>query len=80
MSVATTDAERAAAAEERFSREKGTGAFPVGAIQYCLQAGGLTLDDIDYVAHGFSYEPFRSLFENHWSRFTKRKSVPFNAG
>ena len=52
----------AAAAEERFSREKGTGAFPVGAIQYCLQAGGLTLGDIDYVAHGFSYEPFRSLF------------------
>ena len=31
----------AAAAEERFSREKGTGAFPLRAIQYCLQAGGL---------------------------------------
>lgn len=63
----------AAAAEERFSREKGTGAFPVGAIQYCLQAGGLTLGDIDYVAHGFSYEPFRSLFENHRNGFTERQ-------
>ena len=63
----------APAAEERFSREKGTGAFPVGAIQYCLRAGGLTLGDIDYVAHGFYYEPFRSLFENHRNGFTERQ-------
>jgi carbamoyltransferase len=63
----------AAAAEERFSREKGTGAFPVGAIQYCLQAGGLTLGDIDYFAHGFSYAPFRSLFEDHLNGFMERQ-------
>ena len=63
----------AAAAEERFSREKGTGAFPLRAIQYCLQAGGLTLSDIDYVAHGFSYEPFRSLFEDTGNGFVKRQ-------
>ena len=62
----------AAAAEERFSREKGTGAFPSRAIQYCLQAGGLTLGDIDYVAHGFSYEPFRPLFENNGNGFARK--------
>jgi len=36
----------AAAAEERFSREKGTGAFLSCAIQYCLQAGGVSLGEI----------------------------------
>lgn len=63
----------AAAAEERFSREKGTGTFPYHAIQYCLEAGGLTPSDIDYVAHGFSYEPYRSLFENNENEFTKKQ-------
>ena len=61
----------AAAAEERFSREKGTGSFPYHAIRYCLQAGGLTPKDVDYIAHGFSYEPFRSLFENHENDFVR---------
>ena len=58
-----TDNGIAAAAQERFSREKGTGAFPADAIRYCLQSANLTYSDLDYVAHGFSYEPFRSLFE-----------------
>ena len=31
----------AAAAEERFSRNKHTGNFPDGAIQYCLSAAGI---------------------------------------
>src|SRR5437763_779940 len=31
----------AAAAEERFTGEKATGAFPVNAIRYCLKAGNL---------------------------------------
>jgi carbamoyltransferase len=53
----------AAAAEERFTGDKATGAFPVQAIQYCLQAGNLKPEDVDYVAHGFSYEPFKSFFE-----------------
>ena len=54
---------KAAAAEERFSKEKGTGAFPLNAIQYCLQAGNITPDAIDYVAHGFSYEPYRKFYD-----------------
>jgi carbamoyltransferase len=58
----TGDGVRAAAAEERFTGEKATGAFPVNAIGYCLQASGLTPSDIDFVAHGFSYEPFREFY------------------
>ncbi len=53
----------AAAAEERFTREKATGDFPVRAIQYCLQAGNLNINDVDFVAHGFAYEPFESAFQ-----------------
>src|SRR5256714_595539 len=53
----------AAAEEERFTHEKATGAFPVNAIRYCLQAGQLAPDQVDWVAHGFSYEPHRAIFE-----------------
>ena len=52
----------AAAAEERFSRKKHTGSFPVGAIQYCLKAARLQPDDIDEVAHSFDYAPLRPIF------------------
>ena len=53
----------AAAAEERFTYEKATGAFPINAIRYCLKEAGLGLADVDYIAHGFSYDRFRSYFE-----------------
>ena len=53
----------AAAAEERFTREKATGDFPVQAIQYCLQAGNIKIDEVDFLAHGFAYEPFASAFQ-----------------
>src|SRR5438128_11315572 len=52
-----------AAAEERFTGEKATGAFPYHAIQYCLEVGNVKPEQIDYVAHGFSYEPFKSFFD-----------------
>ena len=61
--LVTSGGIEAAAAEERFTREKATGSFPVNAIRYCLEAGHLKPDSIDYVAHGFSYEPFRSFYE-----------------
>ncbi len=48
----------AAAAEERFSKNKATGCFPVNAIKYCLQQGGVSIDQVDYIAHGFNYEPY----------------------
>src|ERR1700737_5594206 len=52
----------AVAAEERFIREKKAGAFPLNAMRYCLQAANTTPDAIDFVAHGFSYEPWREFF------------------
>lgn len=53
----------AAAAQERFNRIKGTYDFPVEAIEYCLSAAGVTMQDIDYVAHNFDYEPYAAYFE-----------------
>jgi carbamoyltransferase len=52
----------AAAAEERFNRQKQTGDFPVHAIAYCLEQGGRSLDDIDAIAHCFDYAPFGEIF------------------
>ncbi len=46
----------AAAQEERFSRKRHDAGFPVHAIEYCLSAGGITLDDVDYVV--FYDKPF----------------------
>ena len=40
----------AAAQEERFSRKKGDEDFPTLAARYCLEEGGLALDDIDAIA------------------------------
>jgi carbamoyltransferase len=52
----------AAAAEERFTRRKHTGAFPANAMRYCLSEAGLRLDDIECIAHCFDYAPYRRLF------------------
>jgi len=52
----------AAAEQERFSRKKHTGEFPIDAIQFCLREAGITLDDVDEMAHGFDYSPFRPLY------------------
>ena len=53
----------AAAEEERFTRAKHTGDFPIHAVHYCLDAAGITLDDVDELAHGFDYAPYRSLYQ-----------------
>ncbi len=39
----------AAAQEERFTRKKHDSRFPSDAVQYCLEAGGLTAEQLDYV-------------------------------
>ncbi len=44
----------AAASEERFSRVKMDSSWPHQSIDYCLEAAGLTLSDIDFVAYGWS--------------------------
>lgn len=53
----------AAAEEERFSRKKHTGDFPIHAIHYCLNKAGLKVDDLDEIAQGFDYSPYRQLYE-----------------
>src|SRR5919109_5464458 len=46
----------AAAEEERFTRKKHDYGFPVHAIQFCLQKGGIAGNELDYVA--FFEKPF----------------------
>jgi carbamoyltransferase len=46
----------AAAQEERFSRKKHDPRFPRNAINYCLEEGGITTKDLDYVV--FYDKPF----------------------
>jgi carbamoyltransferase len=38
--------------QERFDHHKHTLAFPKDALAYCLEAGGLALKDLDYLAYG----------------------------
>jgi carbamoyltransferase len=52
----------AAAAEERFDRKKHSAAFPLQAAQYCLQEAGLSLHDVDEIAHAFDYLPYEAAY------------------
>jgi carbamoyltransferase len=52
----------AAAAEERFSVEKHTNAFPANSIRFCLNSAGITADRLDGVAHGFDYAQYAEFF------------------
>ncbi len=45
-----------AAQEERFSRKKHDSRFPLNAIDYCLHAGRITIEQLDYVV--FYEKPF----------------------
>src|SRR5215831_19978755 len=56
----------AAAQEERFTRKKHDSGFPRHAVAYCLDAGGLTVGELDYV--GFYDKPllkFERLLEQY---------------
>lgn len=59
----------AAAAEERFVRCKHTGAFPVRAIEFCLAEGGIGIDAVDEIVHGFDYGPYAALYAQAGDRF-----------
>src|SRR5262250_2077249 len=45
-----------AAQEERFTRKKHDASFPKHAVDYCLRAGGITVNEVDFVA--FYEKPF----------------------
>jgi carbamoyltransferase len=49
-------------AEERISRRKHTGDFPIGAIRSCLDWASLRPDEIDEIVHGFDYAPYRAMY------------------
>ena len=58
----------AAVQQERFSRNKNDSTFPADASAYCLDAAGVTLDEVDYV--GFYDKPlltFDRLLETYLS-------------
>src|SRR5437660_2234555 len=61
--LVTDDGIQAAVAEERLNGEKGSGAFPIEAIHCCLSMAGLAPGQLDYIAHGWSFEPYRAFFE-----------------
>src|SRR5262245_57041413 len=52
----------AAAAEERFTGEKQTGAFPVHATNFCLAEQALRIDQIDAIVHAFDYAPYEAAW------------------
>ncbi len=49
----------AAAQEERFNRDKHCSDFPIQAINHCIEAGGITFDDLDHVV--FYEKPYLKL-------------------
>jgi len=63
----------AAVQEERLNRVKNSSDFPIKSINYCVQAGGISFNEIDYVA--FYEKPFLKF-----SRviFDHIKSFPFS--
>ncbi|MGD9482089.1 carbamoyltransferase C-terminal domain-containing protein [Streptomyces sp. TRM70308] len=68
--LVSEDGVLAASAQERHDGDKGTGAFPADAVEACLRMAGVTLDDVDFVAHGFRYERSpafaRDAFARRW--------------
>jgi carbamoyltransferase len=52
----------AAAAQERFNRKKHCGDFPADALEFCLRQAGITLREVDEIAHAFDYSPYREIY------------------
>ena len=58
----------AAAQEERFTRIKHDSSFPQNAVRACLDIGGITLDDVDYIAfYDKPFLKFERLLETYLS-------------
>ena len=66
----------AAAEEERFSRKKHDSGFPDHAVRYCLEAGGITADELDYVV--FYEKPmlkFERIAASYAATFPRSRGV-----
>ena len=55
----------AAAEEERFTRHKHEGCFPIRSVRYCLESASITLGDVDHIA----------VFWQPWRMRTRAKGV-----
>ena len=67
----------AAAQEERFTRKKQDARYPENAIRYCLDEGGLTLAELDYIV--FYEKPFikfERLIETYLAFAPRFRIVP----
>ncbi len=62
----------AAAEEERFRRIKHWAGLPTEAVRYCLEAGGITLDQVDHIA--INRNPSANLLKKALFAFSKRPS------
>src|SRR5690349_1322299 len=49
----------AAAEEERFNRRKHCAGFPTLAVRYCLEAAGVSIEEVDHI--GISRSPSANL-------------------
>lgn len=65
----------AAAEEERFKRVKYWAGFPVEAIRYCLQAGGITPYDLEHI--GISRNPSANLHKKVLFALRRRPNFEF---
>src|SRR4030095_12850308 len=60
---------------------KHSGAFPIGAINYCLAEAGVTIDEIDELAHGFDYSPYQKFYsldpinEQHYREVLSKEAL-----
>lgn len=71
----------AAVAEERLSRRKHDNRFPINAIEYCLQAGGLAANELDLIT--FYEKPFwkfNRLLHQHLQHFPLSLSTFLESG
>ncbi len=58
----------AAAQEERFTRKKHDPSLPLNAMKYCLDEGGLNIDDIDaFVFYDKPFLKFERLLETYYN-------------
>ncbi len=72
----------AAAHEERFTRKKHDPDLPVNAVRYCLEAAGLEIGDLDYIAfYDKPFVKFERILLTYLSTFPRSlpsftKSIP----
>jgi carbamoyltransferase len=63
----------AAAEEERFRRIKHWAGLPLEAISYCLEAGGITIDQVDHIT--INRNPSANLLKKALFAFSKRPNL-----